>query len=112
MHVDSVNNTSDHQEQINLVFANGNDEDAIYPLVVKKFAQAQINDKSLEKLQKHDKYTNPLIEDTQLLCKDSRMVIPKSLQHRAASWYHHYLQHTGHTHLEETLHASIYWKGM
>jgi hypothetical protein len=40
------------------------------------------------------------------------MVIPKVLQRRAVSWYHHYLQHPGHTRLEETLHAAMYWKGM
>ena len=40
------------------------------------------------------------------------MVIPKVLQHRAVSWYHHYLQYPGHTRLEETLHAAMYWKGM
>jgi hypothetical protein len=27
-------------------------------------------------------------------------------------WYHHYLQHPGHTRLEETMNATIYWKGM
>jgi hypothetical protein len=27
-------------------------------------------------------------------------------------WYHHYLQHPGHTRLEETMKAAIYWKGM
>ncbi len=26
--------------------------------------------------------------------------------------YHHYLQHPGHSHLEETMNAAIYWKGM
>jgi hypothetical protein len=27
-------------------------------------------------------------------------------------WYHRYLQHPGHTRLEETMKAAIYWKGM
>jgi hypothetical protein len=27
-------------------------------------------------------------------------------------WYHHYLQHPGHTRLKETMKAAIYWKGM
>ncbi len=40
------------------------------------------------------------------------MVIPKALQHRAVSWYHHYLQHPGHTRLKETLRSAMYWKGM
>ena len=40
------------------------------------------------------------------------MIIPKELQHRAVSWYHHYLQHPGHTGLEETLRSAMYWKSM
>ena len=38
------------------------------------------------------------------------MIIPKTLQKRAVAWYHHYLQHSGHSHLEETLKAAMYWK--
>ena len=74
--VDSINNTPNHQEQINMVFANHSNEDAVYPLTVMEIAQAQIDDKSLEKCQKYDKYTNQLIKGTQLLCKDGRMVKP------------------------------------
>ncbi len=40
------------------------------------------------------------------------MVIPKSLQERAIAWYHHYLQHPGHTQLEETLKDTMTWPGM
>eukprot|EP00804_Cyclotella_cryptica_P024254 CCRYP_012534-RA/>CCRYP_012534-RA protein AED:0.62 eAED:0.46 QI:0/0/0/0.5/0/0/2/0/155 len=40
------------------------------------------------------------------------MIIPTDLQHCAVSWYHHYLQHRGHTRLKETLCAAMYWKGM
>ncbi len=39
-------------------------------------------------------------------------MIPTSLRHRAVSWYHHYLQHPGHSHLEETMRSMMYWKGM
>ena len=39
------------------------------------------------------------------------MVIPKSLQHHAVAWYHHYLQHCGRTQLED-LCISIDWKGL
>jgi hypothetical protein len=44
--------------------------------------------------------------------KDGRMIIPKPLQRRTVLWFHHYLQHPGHTHLEETMKATMYWKGM
>jgi hypothetical protein len=47
-----------------------------------------------------------------MVCKDGRMIIPKPLQRYAVLWFHHYLQHPGHTQLEETMNATIYWKGM
>ena len=47
-----------------------------------------------------------------VFCKNGKLVIPWSLQHRAVSWYHHYLQHPGNTRLEETLRAAMYWKHM
>jgi hypothetical protein len=53
-----------------------------------------------------------LIEDTKVLCKNGKLMIPTSLRHRAVSWYHHYLQHPGHLRLEETMRSVMYWKGM
>jgi hypothetical protein len=44
--------------------------------------------------------------------QDGKMIIPVALQHCAVNWYHHYLQHHGHTRLEETLCVAMYWKGM
>ena len=97
---------------MNMVFANRSEEDVIYTLTVKEIAQAQEDDSVLKKLSKTGKYSTQLVEDTQVLCKDGKIVTPKALQHRAVSWYQHYLQHIGHTHLEETLHAAMYWNGM
>ena len=45
----------------------------------------------------------------QKLWKDGKMVIPKSLQHYAVAWFHHYLQHPGAKHFKETLYLSMYW---
>jgi hypothetical protein len=53
-----------------------------------------------------------LIEDTHLLCKNGKIIIPASLRHRAVRWYHHYLQHPGHSHLEEMMRPVMDWKGM
>jgi hypothetical protein len=53
-----------------------------------------------------------LIEDTKVLCKNGKLIIPASLQHRAIAWYHYYLQHPGHSRLEETMRSMMYWKGM
>ena len=97
---------------MNMVFTNGNKEDVIYPLTVKEIALAQEDNSVPKKQSKTDKYSTYLVEDTEVLCKDGKMVIPKVHQHRAVSWYHHYLQHPGHSCLEETLHAAMYWKGM
>jgi hypothetical protein len=52
------------------------------------------------------------IEDTKELCKNAKVIIPTSLCQRAVKWYHHYLQHPGHSHLEETMRSLMYWKGM
>jgi hypothetical protein len=91
-----------------MVFANCSDEDVIYPLTVKEIAQVQKDNAVLKKLSKTDEYSPHLVEDTQVLCKDDKMVIPKVLQFRVVSWYHHFLQHPGHTHLEEMLHTVMY----
>ncbi len=54
-----------------------------------------------------------LIEDTKVLCKIGKLIIPASLRHMAVScWSHHYLQHPGHLRLEETIRSVMYWKGM
>ncbi len=53
-----------------------------------------------------------LVEDTKVLCKNGKLIIPASLHLRAVAWYHHYLQHPGHSCLEETIRSAMYWKGM
>ncbi len=53
-----------------------------------------------------------LIEDTEVLCKNRKLMIPTSLCQRAVKWYHHYLQHPGHSCLEKTMRSVMYWKGM
>ncbi len=52
------------------------------------------------------------IEDTKVLCKKGKVIIPTSLHQRAVKWYHYYLQHPGHSCLEETMRSVMYWKGM
>jgi hypothetical protein len=77
-------------------------------LTVQDIAQAQKDNEVLKRLSKHDKYYTQSVGVTQLFCKDGKRVIPTFLQNQAVTWYHQYLQHPGHTHLEETLHAAIY----
>ena len=92
---------------LNYVFAHRKDDEEIFPLTVEEIAVAQKKDKSIQK----DKlaYERKLVENTYVLCKDRRLVIPRKLQYRAIAWYHHYLQHPGHTRLEETLKQAMYW---
>ena len=78
-----------HTDLMNQVFANPNDKEEIYPLTVKEFAEAQKKEKAMDKLKVSEKYKVLLIENTHVLCKDGKLVIPKSLQHQAVSWYHH-----------------------
>ena len=58
-------------------------------------------------------YRVSLIEDTRVITDSRlRMVIPETLRSKAVQWYHYYLQHPGHTRLEETLRATMTWPGM
>jgi hypothetical protein len=95
---------------MNEVFANCSDEDEIYPLTTVGIAEAQQAEASLKQLFKRNAVIDQgleikLIENTICVCKDGWLVIPKPLQVRAVKWYHHYLQHPGHTRLEEMKNA-------
>ena len=109
--------TSTSVVQMDTVFANRSDEEDIYPLTTVEIAEAQKADVAYKDLFKRNAVIDKgleikLIENTLCVCKDGRLVIPKPLQRRAVLWYHHYLQHPGHTRLEETMNAAMYWKGM
>ncbi len=102
---------------MNEVFANRSDDHKIYPLTTAEIAAAQQADASLKHLFKHNAVVDhgleiKPIENMICVCKDDRFVIPKPLQVHAVKWYHQYLQHPGHTRLEETMNAGMYWKGM
>ena len=101
-----------HQASMNLMFANCSGEDVMYPLTVKEIAEAQETDPNIHKMTNDPQYTRQLVENTQVLCKGTAMVLPPALWHRATSWYNHYLQHPKATCLKETLRAAMYWKGM
>ncbi len=109
-------NTHTHthtHEDWNLVFAHHREEEEIYPLTTMEIAEAQSKDQELKvylkkkaKMSKKD-LCFQLIEDTKELCKNGKLIIPAPLRHRAVSWYHHYLQHPGHLHLEETMRSMM-----
>jgi hypothetical protein len=95
------NSTNKHNYSMNIVFANRSKEEEIYPLTVKEIAKAQKLDSLFKATALKEKYEKTLIKNTSV-----------SLQHCAISWYHHYLQHPGNTHLEEAPKAAMYWKHM
>ena len=97
---------------MNLVFANQNEVDSIHPLTTRVIVKAQQNDKDLINNAEKEVYSTQLVENINILCKNGKMVIPKSLQQHMVAWFHYYLQHPGTKRLKETLCLSMYWKGL
>ena len=106
------NSTDKHNYSMNHVFANRSNSEEIYPLTVKEISEAQKLGNHFKATGLKKKYEKTLMENTSVFCHKGKLVIPRSLQHRAVSWYHHCLQHPGNTCLEETLKAVMYWKQM
>ena len=67
------------QDAMNLVFANRNEEDAIYPLTIREIAESQNSNPDLTPVAGKEGYTIQLVENTKVLCKEEKMVIPKDL---------------------------------
>ncbi len=109
---------TDKSNNLNFAFANHGEEDEIYSLTTIEIAEAQRKDQKLKacfkknaRMQKKDMCLQ-LVEEKKVLCKNGKMIVPTSLQHRAVAWYHHYLQHPGHSRLKETMRSVMYLKGM
>ncbi len=64
---------------MNLVFANQSIVDAIYQLTTQEIAEAQQQDSNLNKQAEKEGYSTQLVENIEVLCKQGKMVIPKSL---------------------------------
>ena len=45
-----------------------------------------------------------------LICRQDKIVVPATLQHRVAEWYHEILCHPGMTRTEETIRQHFWWK--
>ncbi len=111
---DNLDSYTNKHDDWNLVFAHQEEEDKIYPLTLTEIADAQCKDQELKVyFKKNTKMPQKdiglyLIEDTKVLCKNKKLIIPTSLRHRAVSWYHHYLQNPGHSRLEETMRSMMY----
>ncbi len=102
---------------LNKVLANCSKEEEIFPITTPEIVEAQKADSKLKHCFKRNAVLDKgldvrIIDNMYVVCKDGRMIIPKPLQRCAVLWYHHYLQHPGRTRLEETMKATMYWKGM
>ena len=54
-----------------------------------------------------------VIDSTEVIVyKNTQLVVPKSLQAKVVQWHHHYLMHPGHTSLEDTIAATMYWHSL
>ena len=87
------------------------------PLISEEIVEAQKADTTLKHFFKRNAVLDKgpelqLVENESCICNKGRLAIKKPLQRRATIWYHHYLQHPGHTRLEETMKSAIYWKWM
>jgi hypothetical protein len=88
----------------------GGDFPSEFPLSYKQLEHEQKKDKKLQtRLHKPDQttYTKKTFRHSdksyELVTRNDRIVIPKSLERKATEWYHTYLLHPGETRLELTL---------
>jgi hypothetical protein len=114
---DNLDSYTNKHDDWNLVFAHHEEEEEVYSLTLTEITDAQRKDQELKAYFKKNAIMPQkdigihIIEDTKVLCKNGKLMIPTSLWHRAVSWYHCYLQHPGHSCLEETMRSMMYWKG-
>ena len=67
---ESTSPSAHTQEFINPVFANQNDEEAIYPLTTGEIAETQKHNIELNTMTDKDGYTTQLVENTKVLRKN------------------------------------------
>jgi hypothetical protein len=89
--------TQMHECNLNQVFANCSKEEKIFPLTTQKIAEAQKANDKLKHCFMHNVVMDKglevsLVEDTHVVYKEGRMLIPNPLQLWAVFWCHHYLQ--------------------
>ncbi len=85
---DNLDSYTVKHDDWNLVFAHHEEEDKIYPLTLTEIADAQRKDQELKVYyKKNTKIPQKdigfhLIEDTKVLCKNGKIIIPTSLRCR------------------------------
>ena len=97
------------------LFAVGELPDDIYPLNFKLIQKEQVCDtKLIDFTAKRPEYSLEVFhgggKSSQLLCKNGKIVIPKSLQQRVVDWYHTMLCHPGISRMENTIRQHFTWQ--
>ena len=64
---------------LNHVFSNRSDKEKIYPLTVSEIAEEQTKDTGLQQKRRTSKFEETLIENTDVLCENGKMIVPKTL---------------------------------
>jgi hypothetical protein len=79
-------------------------EEEKFPMSPALIQREQENDKELQKdiYRNSEKYWKRKLEGAELITHHKLICIPKLLQKRIVTWYHHYLAHPGMTKLEAT----------
>lgn len=82
-----------------------------FPMSPRLIAKYQKKDKALKKelFERPSKYDLSIIEEVELVTKDTKIYVPARLQHRIVEWYHEYLAHPGQTRTEETIKQLFTW---
>ncbi len=89
---DNLDSYTNKHDDWNLVFAHHKEEEAVYPLTLTEIADAQRKDQELKAYLKKNALMPQkdmgiqLIEDTKVLCKNRKVIIPTSLCQRAVKW--------------------------
>jgi hypothetical protein len=89
---DNLDSYTDKHDDWNLVFAHHEEEEEVYPLTLTEIAEAQRKDQELKAYFKnnaimpHKDMGIQLIEDTKVVCKNRKIIIPTSLRQRAVKW--------------------------
>ena len=69
---------ANRKESMNLVFANWNEEDSIYPLTISEIAEAQQQDNNLTTKAEKEGYSIKLVKNMNGCCKESKWSYQKT----------------------------------
>ena len=89
-------------------------EDEKFPMRPRLIEHEQKKDKAIQKLlaDGSEHVTVQRLEEQDLVMVNDRIIVPRTLQDKIVSWYHHYLAHCGESRLYSTLAKLYYWPKM